>query len=321
MTTELTPWQMLREPFPAALVGKLPRGGVELDYVGHAAVTDRLLKVDPTWTWEPLALSPDGLPALDRAGNLWIRLTVHGVTRIGVGDGKNAKECISDAIRNAAMRFGVALDLWAKEDLHAVNGDQPAEPAPPKLKPPTVGAVKNMHRLFNEKGIVDRADRLKFTIKTVNRAIETSTDLTSTEVALVTRTLAAMNPAPPADPPGADQAGPDPSQAPAAGPATYQEKRKTIPPTAQLLERLDGYVADGLEHRFVTVQDVYVQVGAFRKQTVAQLAAEVQGFDSDSDRLLWQPLRDSLRRDEAGDLLSYLLELRRSAGLEDDIPF
>jgi hypothetical protein len=42
---------------------------------------------------------------------------VCGVTRIGVGDGKNAKERIGDAIRNAAMRFGVALDLWAKENL------------------------------------------------------------------------------------------------------------------------------------------------------------------------------------------------------------
>jgi hypothetical protein len=139
---------MLREPFPPGMIGKLPKpksrdavkghcnecGGwhglpaVHLDYVGHAAVTDRLLQVDPTWTWEPLALA-DGLPALDRAGNLWIRLTVNGVTRLGVGDGANAKECISDAIRNAAMRFGVALDLWAKEDLHAAKeeiGEKPA---------------------------------------------------------------------------------------------------------------------------------------------------------------------------------------------------
>jgi hypothetical protein len=50
-------------------------------------------------------------------GNLWIRLTICGVTRIGVGDGKSLKECIGDAIRNAAMRFGMALDLWAKETL------------------------------------------------------------------------------------------------------------------------------------------------------------------------------------------------------------
>jgi hypothetical protein len=105
----------LRAPFPPEQVGKLPKGGVQLDYVGHADVTARLLDVDPSWTWEPMA-AVNGLPALDQFGNLWIRLTVCGVTRIGVGDGKSMKECIGDAIRNAAMRFGVALDLWAKGD-------------------------------------------------------------------------------------------------------------------------------------------------------------------------------------------------------------
>ena len=108
----------LRAPFPPEQIGKLPKGGQMLDFVGHADVTDRLLSVDPGWTWEPLGVTPEGLPALDRFGNLWIRLTVCGVTRIGVGDGKSAKELISDAIRNAAMRFGVALDLWAKGDRH-----------------------------------------------------------------------------------------------------------------------------------------------------------------------------------------------------------
>lgn len=115
MTTEKA--TALRRPFPPESVGQLPKGGVMLDYVGHAAVTDRLLTVDPMWTWEPFALDAEGLPAPDAQGNLWIRLTVCGVTRIGVGDGKNAKERIGDAIRNAAMRFGVALDLWAKENL------------------------------------------------------------------------------------------------------------------------------------------------------------------------------------------------------------
>jgi hypothetical protein len=37
----------LRKPFPAESIGKLPKGGAMLDYVGHAAVTDRLLAVDP----------------------------------------------------------------------------------------------------------------------------------------------------------------------------------------------------------------------------------------------------------------------------------
>ena len=107
----------LRKEFPKSAIGKLPKGGALLDYVGHAAVTDRLLAVDPEWTWEPFATDAMGLPLEDRAGNLWIRLTVCGVTRIGVGDGKTAKEKIGDALRNASMRFGVALDLWSKEEL------------------------------------------------------------------------------------------------------------------------------------------------------------------------------------------------------------
>jgi hypothetical protein len=109
----------LREPFPPSAIGKLPKAGLMLDYVGHAATTDRLLQVDPAWSWQPMALDERGLPALDEKGNLWILLTVCGVTRPGVGDGTTMKERIGDAIRNAAMRFGVALDLWAKEDLGA----------------------------------------------------------------------------------------------------------------------------------------------------------------------------------------------------------
>jgi hypothetical protein len=107
----------LRAPFPPEQIGKLPKGGAMLDFVGHAAITDRLLQVDPEWTWEPLALDDRGLPALDSDGNLWIRLTIRGVTRLGVGDGKSAKERIGDALRNGAMRFGVALDLWSRQDL------------------------------------------------------------------------------------------------------------------------------------------------------------------------------------------------------------
>jgi hypothetical protein len=124
----------LREEFPPSAIGHLPKGGVMLAYVGHAATTDRLLQVDPEWSWEPFSLTEQGLPALDSEGNLWIRLTVCGVTRPGVGDGKNAKERIGDAIRNAAMRFGVALDLWAKEDLQG-SGAAASDPSSPVGEP------------------------------------------------------------------------------------------------------------------------------------------------------------------------------------------
>ena len=90
-----------------------------LAYVGHAAVTKRLLDIDPTWNWEFLHTDGNGLPIFDTNGGLWITLTILGVTRKGYGaadqgkSGPNAvKEVIGDAIRNAAMRFGVALELW-----------------------------------------------------------------------------------------------------------------------------------------------------------------------------------------------------------------
>jgi len=136
----------LRAPFPDAAVGKLPKphkkdaqkgkcsecGGwhglpaAHLDYVGHAAVTDRLLQVDPGWSWEPVSFDADGLPRLTKEGGLWIRLTVAGVTRYGYGDatmGHGVKELIGDAIRNAAMRFGVALYLWSKEEILQTLGE------------------------------------------------------------------------------------------------------------------------------------------------------------------------------------------------------
>lgn len=91
----------------------------DLTYVGHAEVTSRLLDVDPLWDWQPLAVDQRGLPLIDEAGGMWIRLTVAGVTRLGYGDahGKarstwSTKEIIGDAIRNAGMRFGMALGLW-----------------------------------------------------------------------------------------------------------------------------------------------------------------------------------------------------------------
>jgi len=156
--------KLLRAEFPANQISKLPKptkaqtdavkadykagirchlcGGwhhkdvVHLDYVGHAALTDRLLSVDPAWSWDPVAFGPDGLPAIDKLGGIWIRLTVLGVTRLGYGhpDGKSGgdaiKEAIGDALRNAGMRFGCALDLWHKGDLHAPEDKDDAKGAP-----------------------------------------------------------------------------------------------------------------------------------------------------------------------------------------------
>lgn len=165
---------LLRAPFPPNQISKLPKpfkkdspkgkckprsqggdapdhqdhfcGGyhglpaAHLDYVGHAAATDRMLDADPSWGWEPFAKTEAGLPLFDQSGGLWINLTICGVTRPGYGHaaaksfgdpGMREKEVIGDALRNAGMRFGMALDLWHKGDLHLDeegNGDSPALP-------------------------------------------------------------------------------------------------------------------------------------------------------------------------------------------------
>ncbi|MFG2970886.1 hypothetical protein ACGFZS_47220 [Streptomyces sp. NPDC048288] len=114
---------------------KMPSGGhIDLPYVGHAEATNRLLNVDPFWDWEPLTVDERGLPQADGYKGLWIRLTVCGMTRLGYGHagdktgGDAIKEVIGDAIRNAGMRFGMALDLWTTSDLEIVeSGEQPPE--------------------------------------------------------------------------------------------------------------------------------------------------------------------------------------------------
>jgi len=159
---------LLREPFPEYQISKLPKPTkaqtdavkldfkkgircalcgawhhpdvIHLDYLGHAALTDRLLDADPGWNWEYVAKDDVGNPVFDINGGMWIRLTVCGVTRLGYGDaqektgGNATKECIGDALRNAAMRFGAALDLWHKGDLRGDDDRNAASEAKPKFQ-------------------------------------------------------------------------------------------------------------------------------------------------------------------------------------------
>lgn len=223
--TKNTIWKELKKPFAPKVIGLLPKvncyacaqsikdaksafekhcdkhamvkcqecdayittGHIHLDYVGHAAVTDRLNSVDPTWTWEPMALDSQGSPALDAEKNLWIKLTVGGVSRLGVGDGPDMKQRIGDALRNAAMRFGVALDLWSKEELEShlaepemknqkVSGDAdtetPPPPAPtaPKAMPKLdQGQVAKLLSLAKNRGQATKTEAVSF----INTALTT----------------------------------------------------------------------------------------------------------------------------------------------------
>jgi len=115
------------------IVGKLPRGGTSLDFVGHADVTKMLIEIDSEWTWEPVAFDANGLPAYRVENGMahmagW--MTIHGVRRLGIGSVQASKpdllkELASDFIRNAAMRFGVCLALWTKQEWE--SDDAPAK--------------------------------------------------------------------------------------------------------------------------------------------------------------------------------------------------
>jgi hypothetical protein len=133
-------------PDPAT-ISILNKNGADLAYVGHAEITKALSEIDSHWSWEPI-LGADGLPAIriqhgsiprrdkdpirvDMA-TMWGKLTLCGVTRWAVGSVEAHKpdldkELVSDFLRNAAMRFGVALALWMKDSTAPASRPQMTE--------------------------------------------------------------------------------------------------------------------------------------------------------------------------------------------------
>lgn len=141
------------------IVGKLPKGGTQLDFVGHADITRILIEIDPHWRLVPIAWD-NGRPAMNVVNDMatmWFELTLLGTSRLAIGTAKaNAfdldKQLYGDALRNGAMRFGISLNLWTKnewEDLDhnpapAKPASRPAQPAPTagaKPKPKTLTAL------------------------------------------------------------------------------------------------------------------------------------------------------------------------------------
>ena len=111
------------------IVGKLPKGGTQLDFVGHADITRILLEIDPAWRWVPIAWD-NGRPAIhveNGIATMWGELTILGHSRLGVGSVRADKqeldkELVGDFLRNAAMRFGICLSLWTKQEWEDLGG-------------------------------------------------------------------------------------------------------------------------------------------------------------------------------------------------------
>jgi hypothetical protein len=115
-----------------------------LDFVGHADITRILLTIDPAWRWVPIAWD-NGRPAIhveNGIATMWGELTVLGQARLGVGSVRADKqeldkELVGDFLRNAAMRFGICLSLWTKQEWEDLGG-KPSSVTPARsaaLKP------------------------------------------------------------------------------------------------------------------------------------------------------------------------------------------
>lgn len=136
-----------------AIVSKLPKGGTQLDFVGHADITRILIEIDPLWDWTPMEFDDDGLPKYrveNGMAHMAGTLTIHGVSRIGIGSAPHnkqdlLKELASDFLRNAAMRFGIALNLWTKNEWEDLGG----RPAPGKGKPAPASAKPVVNNVVN----------------------------------------------------------------------------------------------------------------------------------------------------------------------------
>jgi Rad52/22 family double-strand break repair protein len=128
--------QLRRPPSPAVVRFKVQTpaddAGQVVAYVDARLVYDRLDLVCGERWWTrfgalPRALVPRPSHSAEGPPPLYVRcrLTVHGVTREDVGEGADPKAAFSDAVKRAAVHFGVGRVLYAMRApwLRAGDGD------------------------------------------------------------------------------------------------------------------------------------------------------------------------------------------------------
>lgn len=95
----------LRRPFtPEAVKWKTQSGTLVVPYVDARLVIERLNLVVPHLWHDEYEPTPKGL--------MWCHLTIDGITRSDVGEGRD-KGLVSDALKRAAVHFGVGVSLYA----------------------------------------------------------------------------------------------------------------------------------------------------------------------------------------------------------------
>ncbi len=119
-------WEMLGEPFPpeelqwrVEALSKDKKRALVVPYVDARAVLDRLDEVVGTHGWQD---SYEVLYAHEGNFAVKCRLTVMDVTKEDVGEGDSLKAAFSDALKRAAVKFGIGRFLY-RLDKQWVNHD------------------------------------------------------------------------------------------------------------------------------------------------------------------------------------------------------
>jgi len=163
--------QLLRQPVDEKLIrvreGWTDRTGKKhlVEYIEWHTVADLLDRICPSWSHSVKSISEIGETVAVVAS-----LTINGVTREGVGTGAGSnetgiKKAEHDALKRAAVKFGIARDLYQREGESAVEADENRTKQSPKsyASNPAVGdpVSKSMNDLITPKqlGMIRRLAR------------------------------------------------------------------------------------------------------------------------------------------------------------------
>ena len=181
-------WRKLAEPFPPGEVqwrvealSRDKKRALVVPYVDARTVLDRLEKVVGPEGWHDAyeVLSDAERLVKDERGErrerlceVKCRLTVLGVTKEDVGEGDSLKAAFSDALKRAAVKFGVGRYLYRLEKQWVDYDPEKGRFTPPKLpeaepeaeaeeeKPEAHRLIDQLLERLKEKGLGKEAARI-----------------------------------------------------------------------------------------------------------------------------------------------------------------
>jgi hypothetical protein len=126
--SEQTIWAKLAAPLDPRVIKMREQAGKTLRYIDSRAVDD-ILDANAPGEWDVRLAYLGSREVVGRNGEalgqsfaIKASLTVYGVTREDVGEGRDYKAAASDALKRAAVRFGIGRELYGEKPSGAKQG-------------------------------------------------------------------------------------------------------------------------------------------------------------------------------------------------------